>query len=222
MADLEKLSNKELHKKCLECGLANIPVTDSTRKLLIRKIQNAISGNQKQAKTVKRLGAKKPAAVASNVHIAVNTKIRVRDDVPKNKESLHLTQRSAAGAKTKKSESETLNNSTKLSTKSTNAQTKSTLKGILKNTSRNNLSISQRPSQNITSNTLSERYSAYDSQAANFGICHKMQPKLVNPPQSPKVNTTVWPHNTTAKSQVLTKTPVFCTSYIQESSIYRT
>lgn len=41
---LDTLSNKELHKKCLECGLPNLPVTDSTRQVILRRLRSTISG----------------------------------------------------------------------------------------------------------------------------------------------------------------------------------
>lgn len=41
---LDTLSNKELHKKCLECGLPNIPVTDSSRQVILRRLRATISG----------------------------------------------------------------------------------------------------------------------------------------------------------------------------------
>ncbi|XP_061401211.1 LEM domain-containing protein Bocksbeutel-like [Musca vetustissima] len=229
MADLEKLSNKELRQKCKDLGIANIPVTDSTRKLLIRKIQNCISGGESK-KNVKRLANHKPAkSSTSNVKIAVNTKIRVRDDVAeKKKDTINLTRRSISDTKTKTNVKHTpkpLNNNSTvkiptkdISPKSSYSSTQriSPLKGILKN----KLSISQRPSENIISDSLHKRDYTNESLSANFGICHTMQPKLFKP-QISKINTTVWPHNTSARTQVLTKTPVFCTSFIQESSIYR-
>ncbi|XP_030558887.1 LEM domain-containing protein Bocksbeutel [Drosophila novamexicana] len=41
---LETISNKELHAKCLEYGLPNIPVTDSSRKVILRRLQSSILG----------------------------------------------------------------------------------------------------------------------------------------------------------------------------------
>ncbi|XP_073825651.1 uncharacterized protein [Musca autumnalis] len=250
MADLEKLSNKELRKKCVECGLTNIPVTDSTRKLLIRKIQACISGggNQKTVKNVKRLGTKKPAEARSSVKTVINTKIRVKDDVSPKKESLNLTRRSLATSKTTEKQKESLNLTRRSittsntaekqitcnkSTKTTDTQpasklTKLTTKKLsvkpserFGTSAKNNLSISQRPSENITSSNLFRRDYLDESLLGNFGICHTMQPKTMNS-QMPSVKSKIWPHNASSKSQVLTKTPVFCTSFIQESSIYRT
>ncbi|EDV93415.1 LEM domain-containing protein Bocksbeutel [Drosophila grimshawi] len=41
---LEMLTNRELHVKCLEYGLPNIPVTDSSRRVILRRLHAAISG----------------------------------------------------------------------------------------------------------------------------------------------------------------------------------
>ncbi|XP_030374430.1 LEM domain-containing protein Bocksbeutel-like isoform X2 [Scaptodrosophila lebanonensis] len=47
MADLsylDTISNKELHKKCLEYGLPNIPVADSSRQVILKRLKSAILG----------------------------------------------------------------------------------------------------------------------------------------------------------------------------------
>ncbi|KAH8295125.1 hypothetical protein KR018_007544 [Drosophila ironensis] len=44
LAVLNTLSNKQLLAKCLELGLPGVPVTDSTRSVIIRRLQAAISG----------------------------------------------------------------------------------------------------------------------------------------------------------------------------------
>lgn len=44
MADLEALSNDELRKKLIEHGLGAIPLTATTRKVLINKLQKSING----------------------------------------------------------------------------------------------------------------------------------------------------------------------------------
>lgn len=41
---LDTLSNKDLHKKCLEFGLPNIPVTDSSRQVILRRLRSTITG----------------------------------------------------------------------------------------------------------------------------------------------------------------------------------
>ncbi|KAH8243596.1 hypothetical protein KR032_008717 [Drosophila birchii] len=44
LAFLDQLSNKDLLKKCKEYGLPEVPVTDSTRNVIIRRLRSAISG----------------------------------------------------------------------------------------------------------------------------------------------------------------------------------
>lgn len=46
-AELESLSNKELRAKCMEYGLPNVPVTDSSRKLMIRRLAAAMLSGPK-------------------------------------------------------------------------------------------------------------------------------------------------------------------------------
>ncbi|KAH8417019.1 hypothetical protein KR222_001680 [Zaprionus bogoriensis] len=41
---LDAISNKELHAKCLEYGLPNIPVTDSSRQVILRRLRATILG----------------------------------------------------------------------------------------------------------------------------------------------------------------------------------
>uniref|UniRef100_A0A1A9WRX5 LEM domain-containing protein n=1 Tax=Glossina brevipalpis TaxID=37001 RepID=A0A1A9WRX5_9MUSC len=44
MLELEKLNNKELRKMCLEHGLPNVPVTNTSRNVLIKRLEAEISG----------------------------------------------------------------------------------------------------------------------------------------------------------------------------------
>lgn len=41
---LDTISNKELHAKCLQYGLPNIPVTDSSRQVIVRRLRATILG----------------------------------------------------------------------------------------------------------------------------------------------------------------------------------
>ncbi|XP_011182959.2 otefin [Zeugodacus cucurbitae] len=43
--NLESLSNADLRKQCLEHGLPNVPITDSSRKVLIKKLRASLSGS---------------------------------------------------------------------------------------------------------------------------------------------------------------------------------
>lgn len=50
MDNFDELNNNELRDKLKAFGLGNIPVTDTTRKLLIKKLRTAASGNDKPSK----------------------------------------------------------------------------------------------------------------------------------------------------------------------------
>lgn len=74
MAELEALSNKELRQKCIEYGMPNVPVTDSSRKILIRRLEAAMSGKPvttTPAKNTRRetIHVTKQAEVASSPKI---------------------------------------------------------------------------------------------------------------------------------------------------------
>lgn len=75
--DLETLNNKELHRKCMEYGISNVPVTDSTRKLLLRRLKAVITGKPTTTKKPKQCGNKKSSKcddfIASRLH-AINKK----------------------------------------------------------------------------------------------------------------------------------------------------
>ncbi|XP_017845297.1 LEM domain-containing protein Bocksbeutel [Drosophila busckii] len=45
LAYLETLSNKNLHAKCLECGLPNIPVTNTTRNVILHRLRSSLLGD---------------------------------------------------------------------------------------------------------------------------------------------------------------------------------
>lgn len=50
MDNFDDLSNNELRDKLKAHGLGNIPLTDTTRKLLIKKLRGATSGTDKPSK----------------------------------------------------------------------------------------------------------------------------------------------------------------------------
>lgn len=69
MLELEKLNNKELRKMCVEYQLPNVPVTDSSRKVLIKRLEAAISGKpHSTGKEVNRrtIHVSMPAEMASS------------------------------------------------------------------------------------------------------------------------------------------------------------
>lgn len=77
MAELEALSNKELKQKCVQYGMPNVPVTDSSRKILIRRLEAAMSSKpaaNTPTKTNRRetLHVSKPSEVASSPKITTN------------------------------------------------------------------------------------------------------------------------------------------------------
>ncbi|XP_055920288.1 otefin-like [Eupeodes corollae] len=77
--NLESLDNASLRKKCLEFGLPNVPITDTSRKLLIRKLRVAMNGEVDDKKKNRRETihvTKIPSLVESNVNAVV-------EDAPK-------------------------------------------------------------------------------------------------------------------------------------------
>lgn len=50
MDNFDELNNNELRDKLKSAGLANIPVTDTTRKLLIKKLRATVNGTDKPNK----------------------------------------------------------------------------------------------------------------------------------------------------------------------------
>lgn len=87
MADLESLSNKELRQKCIEFGMPNVPVTDSSRKILIRRLEAVMSGKPvatTPAKTNRRetMHVSKPSEVASSPKITINNNVNAAKQTP--------------------------------------------------------------------------------------------------------------------------------------------
>ncbi|XP_055837432.1 otefin-like [Episyrphus balteatus] len=80
--NLESLDNASLRKKCLEYGLPNVPITDTSRKLLIRKLRTAMTGETDDKKKSNRRETihvtKIPSLVESNANSNTNT-----DEAPK-------------------------------------------------------------------------------------------------------------------------------------------
>lgn len=50
MDNFDDMSNNELRDRLKLAGLSNIPVTDTTRKLLIKKLRGVVSGTDKPSK----------------------------------------------------------------------------------------------------------------------------------------------------------------------------
>ncbi|XP_016949994.1 LEM domain-containing protein Bocksbeutel [Drosophila biarmipes] len=64
-AYLDSLSNKELLAKCLQLGLPGVPVTDSTRSVIIRRLKAAITGTPLNNS---KSSSKKPTPRRETVH----------------------------------------------------------------------------------------------------------------------------------------------------------
>lgn len=80
--NLESLDNASLRKKCLEFGLPNVPITDTSRKLLIRKLRAAINGDTDDKKKNRRETihvTKIPSLVEANA----TTNSNAEETVPK-------------------------------------------------------------------------------------------------------------------------------------------
>ncbi|XP_014092650.3 otefin [Bactrocera oleae] len=52
--NLESLSNADLRKQCIKHGLPNVPITDSSRNILIKKLRASLSGSPQTKKTPRR------------------------------------------------------------------------------------------------------------------------------------------------------------------------
>lgn len=77
MADLEQLTNNQLRDELKKNGLGNFPVTDTTRKLLIKKLRNALEGKTAPAAKSRRETVHVPKIVddsESDKEITVKTK----------------------------------------------------------------------------------------------------------------------------------------------------
>uniref|UniRef100_A0A1A9UV86 LEM domain-containing protein n=1 Tax=Glossina austeni TaxID=7395 RepID=A0A1A9UV86_GLOAU len=70
MSELEKFNNKELSKMCRKFGMPNVPVTQTTRKVIIKRLEVAISDKQystdKNANHSETVHANAPAKMASS------------------------------------------------------------------------------------------------------------------------------------------------------------
>ncbi|XP_036325959.1 uncharacterized protein LOC118738989 [Rhagoletis pomonella] len=75
-AQLEALNNKELHHKCVEHGM-NVPVADSTRDVIIRKLIKTITGG---ATVVSPKANKKQTSTPNDRRKTVNVTVHVSSD----------------------------------------------------------------------------------------------------------------------------------------------
>lgn len=93
-AQLETLNNKELHYKCVEHGM-NVPVADSTRDVIIRKLIKSITGDSNLSSPKAN---KKQVASPSERRKTVNVTVHVSSD---EEEAGRQKQRSAIKNKTR-------------------------------------------------------------------------------------------------------------------------
>ncbi|KAH8359555.1 hypothetical protein KR093_007420 [Drosophila rubida] len=71
LPNLDSLSNKELHAKCLQYGLPNIPVTDTSRKVIQRRLRAAMLDGPKSSKNA--AAAKKKTTRRETIHSSKTT-----------------------------------------------------------------------------------------------------------------------------------------------------
>ncbi|XP_053963063.1 otefin [Anastrepha ludens] len=92
--NLESLSNADIRKKCLQYGLPNVPVTDSSRNTLIKKLRASISGSptSQPKKTPRR----------ETIHVSKTTEIKedVKVDSERRTPSRGAGRRTIAGTPT--------------------------------------------------------------------------------------------------------------------------
>ncbi|XP_011184997.1 LEM domain-containing protein Bocksbeutel [Zeugodacus cucurbitae] len=93
-AQLKTLNNKELHYKCVEYGM-NVPVADSTRDVIIRKLIKSITGDSNVASSK---GSKKQVTSPSERRKTVNVTVHVSSD---EEDAGRQIQRSAIKSKTR-------------------------------------------------------------------------------------------------------------------------
>ncbi|XP_036331958.1 otefin isoform X1 [Rhagoletis pomonella] len=73
--NLESLSNADLRKKCIQHGLPNVPITDSSRNLLIRKLRASLSGSPAAS-------SPKKTSRRETIHVSKTTEsAEVKDEV---------------------------------------------------------------------------------------------------------------------------------------------
>lgn len=92
---LETISNKELHAKCLEYGLPNIPVTDTSRKVILRRLRNTILGTKTETtKTPRRETVHSSKATPTDATNA--NEPRSADKIPRRNNNINKSRRTIA------------------------------------------------------------------------------------------------------------------------------
>ncbi|XP_073834419.1 bocksbeutel [Musca autumnalis] len=184
MAALEALSNKELRQKCIEFGMPNVPVTDSSRKILIRRLEAVMSG--------------KPATATPNK--------------TNRRETMHVSKPSEMASSAKITAAAAVNNNNNTST--------SGKPNAANRPSRRTIAATERHVSTTT--TVSEPEYSDVSPERGEVISHQMLPPKAKTPEKPTLYPKLPAKEPSPKPQVLSKTGVVSTSYIQESSINKT
>lgn len=94
---LETISHKELHAKCLEYGLPNIPVTDTSRKVILRRLRATILGTQDKNTAASNIRRKTVHSSKATPAAAINSKeSRVADKIPSRNNNKNNVRRTIA------------------------------------------------------------------------------------------------------------------------------
>ena len=171
MAEFEALSNKELRQKCIEYGMPNVPVTDSSRKILIRRLEAAISGKPIKA-TPTKSNRRETVHVSKLPEVASSPKITVNS-----------------------------NDATKVATPSTRP-------------SRRTIAVAER--HVTTTTTVSEP--EYSDVSPDRFEPEPVRAKTKTPEKTPTLYPKLPSKEPSPKPQLLSKTGVVTTSYVQETT----
>lgn len=82
MADLESLTNEQLRLRLLEFGFANMPVTQTTRNVLLKKLRNALEGEKTKTRRETVHITKYSSGEEDNIPTAKKTNRRATMAVP--------------------------------------------------------------------------------------------------------------------------------------------
>uniref|UniRef100_T1PB76 LEM domain protein n=1 Tax=Musca domestica TaxID=7370 RepID=T1PB76_MUSDO len=183
MAALESLSNKELRQKCIEFGMPNVPVTDSSRKILIRRLEAVMSG--------------KPATTPNKTN---------------RRETMHVSKPSEMASSAKITAAAVINNNN-------NNSTTSGKPTAANRPSRRTIAATER---HVTTTTTVSEPEYSDVSPDRGEVITQMLPPKAKTPEKQTLYPKLPAKEPSPKPQVLSKTGVVSTSYVQESSINKT
>ncbi|XP_018790427.1 PREDICTED: otefin [Bactrocera latifrons] len=95
--NLESLSNADLRKQCIKHGLPNVPITDSSRNILIKKLRASLSGSP--ASQTKKTPRRETIHVVKTTEAAIETK-EVKAEPERRTPSRGANRRTFAGTPT--------------------------------------------------------------------------------------------------------------------------